>query len=535
MAGNQRFDEARRQLDTALAGLTSEEPPHSVSPAPEPGAPPITEVLTRLAVGVLILGLDAFAAQAGGWEQVAGITRAAPAAPSGPRAPGALRFRHGMIGWAFETEAQLRPGGNPRQWLRVVVGHLAGTVFSVVLDALPWPGQRRARSDAPASTDQTTTRWVARGRAEEERSRAFASAALADILDEAIPALAHRPGVQQALTGLVRSPAMDNAITTLAARPGVQQAIAELVRSPAIDDAITTLAARPGVQQAIAGLVRSPAIDDAITTLAARPGVQQALTDLVKTPAMGQAIETLAESPALVQLVRTQSTTLAGEIMEEGHQRAFSADAILEGAARKTLGRSPRSALPPEDQGLILSRPPRPPTYARYAGFTSRAVALVIDLLVISGGLLLFGIALDFLTRTSGVGQLLRALGESFAWVQPVNRFLLGATFELSLALLANFAYFTFFHSLGGATVGKHLLGLRVVSAAGERLTPGQAALRTLGYALSSLPLYLGFLSVIVNNRRRGWHDRIARTCVVHTWAARPDEHFLRRAVDKLG
>ncbi len=509
MAGNQRFDEARRQLDTALAGLTSEEPPHSVSPAPEPGAPPITEVLTRLAVGVLILGLDAFAAQAGGWEQVAGITRAAPAAPSGPRAPGALRFRHGMIGWAFETEAQLRPGGNPRQWLRVVVGHLAGTVFSVVLDALPWPGQRRARSDAPASTDQTTTRWVARGRAEEERSRAFASAALADILDEAIPALAHRPGVQQALTGLVRSPAMDNAITTLAARPGVQQAIAELVRSPAIDDAITTLAARPGVQQA--------------------------LTDLVKTPAMGQAIETLAESPALVQLVRTQSTTLAGEIMEEGHQRAFSADAILEGAARKTLGRSPRSALPPEDQGLILSRPPRPPTYARYAGFTSRAVALVIDLLVISGGLLLFGIALDFLTRTSGVGQLLRALGESFAWVQPVNRFLLGATFELSLALLANFAYFTFFHSLGGATVGKHLLGLRVVSAAGERLTPGQAALRTLGYALSSLPLYLGFLSVIVNNRRRGWHDRIARTCVVHTWAARPDEHFLRRAVDKLG
>jgi uncharacterized RDD family membrane protein YckC len=39
---------------------------------------------------------------------------------------------------------------------------------------------------------------------------------------------------------------------------------------------------------------------------------------------------------------------------------------------------------------------------------------------------------------------------------------------------------------------------------------------------------------VLVDDRRRAWHDRLAGTAVVHSWRARPDEAFLRDAIDRL-
>jgi uncharacterized RDD family membrane protein YckC len=70
-------------------------------------------------------------------------------------------------------------------------------------------------------------------------------------------------------------------------------------------------------------------------------------------------------------------------------------------------------------------------------------------------------------------------------------------------------------------------MGLRVVTINGKRLSLLRAILRLIGYLLSALPLYLGFLWTLVDDRRQGWHDKLAGTCVVYTWAARPDERFL--------
>jgi uncharacterized RDD family membrane protein YckC len=52
-----------------------------------------------------------------------------------------------------------------------------------------------------------------------------------------------------------------------------------------------------------------------------------------------------------------------------------------------------------------------------------------------------------------------------------------------------------------------------------------------IGLVLAALPLYLGFLWSLVDNRRQGLHDKVAGTCVVYAWAARPDEAFLRDCV----
>lgn len=178
------------------------------------------------------------------------------------------------------------------------------------------------------------------------------------------------------------------------------------------------------------------------------------------------------------------------------------------------------------------------PTYGSYAGFASRTMAMVIDLVIIISVFAVAAIVLNFFYRTS-------ALENIVGWIQPrlvdwggafapVVDFLLGSTFRL-LALLG-FAqlYFTLFYAAIGATPGKYLVGLRVVTRDGRPPRFGAAALRTLAYAASALPLYLGFLAVLVDNRRRSWHDKIAKTYVVHAWDARPAERFLRRAVDRL-
>ncbi|HDP0318999.1 TPA: RDD family protein [Salmonella enterica subsp. enterica serovar Concord] len=66
------------------------------------------------------------------------------------------------------------------------------------------------------------------------------------------------------------------------------------------------------------------------------------------------------------------------------------------------------------------------------------------------------------------------------------------------------------------ATPGKMALRLRVVDAqSGQAASMGQYVIRYVGYVLSTLPVGLGFLWIAFDNRKQGWHDKLARTVVV--------------------
>jgi uncharacterized RDD family membrane protein YckC len=66
------------------------------------------------------------------------------------------------------------------------------------------------------------------------------------------------------------------------------------------------------------------------------------------------------------------------------------------------------------------------------------------------------------------------------------------------------------------ATPGKMAVGCEIVNAkTGEKLGIGRSIVRYLGYFVSTLPLGLGFLWVVFNKRKRGWHDLIAGTVVI--------------------
>ncbi|MDQ2696009.1 MAG: RDD family protein [Pseudomonadota bacterium] len=65
-------------------------------------------------------------------------------------------------------------------------------------------------------------------------------------------------------------------------------------------------------------------------------------------------------------------------------------------------------------------------------------------------------------------------------------------------------------------TPGKLLMTCQVVDAASlETVTAKQAALRYVGYLASILPAGLGFLWIIWDRRKQGFHDKIAGTVVV--------------------
>jgi hypothetical protein len=86
----------------------------------------------------------------------------------------------------------------------------------------------------------------------------------------------------------------------------------------------------------------------------------------------------------------------------------------------------------------------------------------------------------------------------------------------LWLPALGAFFLYLWFGNAIGQTLGKRVLGLRVVDRNDEQpLGIPRGLLRTLGYGLSAAGLGVGFLATLWDGSGRGWHDRLARSVVV--------------------
>lgn len=70
--------------------------------------------------------------------------------------------------------------------------------------------------------------------------------------------------------------------------------------------------------------------------------------------------------------------------------------------------------------------------------------------------------------------------------------------------------------AINGRSLGGRLLGLRVIDKKGFEVGTGRIAVRALGSILNVGTLGLGYLWVFVSRYRRGLHDFIAGTVVIH-------------------
>jgi uncharacterized RDD family membrane protein YckC len=137
-------------------------------------------------------------------------------------------------------------------------------------------------------------------------------------------------------------------------------------------------------------------------------------------------------------------------------------------------------------------------------------VAFAIDLLVFALVQSSFGLLAGMLAGSGGDGT------------TPVH-----ASAPL-FTLLFTAAYTIVLHAVAGQTIGKSVVGIRVVGVDGAPLTVGAALLRYLAYYLSLLPLGLGYLMAALRRDKRGLHDLIAATRVERLPAPR---RLVRRPV----
>jgi len=141
----------------------------------------------------------------------------------------------------------------------------------------------------------------------------------------------------------------------------------------------------------------------------------------------------------------------------------------------------------------------------RRGGFMRRACALVIDLIAIVALALVM-----FLLTYIGYKVGLSAHGRSVTGENLRPLFIFLSWGGIGLATV----YFVLFHGMEGKTIGKWLLGLKVVGAEQGAISYRRALLRWLG-AVGFAPLALGFLWVLWSREKRAWHDYLARTWVI--------------------
>ncbi len=168
-----------------------------------------------------------------------------------------------------------------------------------------------------------------------------------------------------------------------------------------------------------------------------------------------------------------------------------------------------------------------------YAGFITRAGALLMDIVIVIAAVTIINavIALPF-TFFLGV-DVATCMRES-GRMSNLDQLFCSAInlIWLLVALLTAPVYFIFFFAASGQTIGKYVMGVRVVRADGRPMTFLTGLVRYFGYWISLLPLGLGFFWVVVDNRRLGFHDHLAKTCVVYSWRAYGDDYMLERVTD---
>lgn len=127
------------------------------------------------------------------------------------------------------------------------------------------------------------------------------------------------------------------------------------------------------------------------------------------------------------------------------------------------------------------------------AGIGERFIAIVIDTIIIGiiGGI--FGVQAGW-------------------WGGSIVGFVLGAFYQ-----------WYFLTQQNGQTLGKKLVGIRVVKADGSPITDADAVLRYIGYMLNSIPILIGlpWLWAAFDKQSQGLQDKIANTYVVKASSAR--------------
>jgi uncharacterized RDD family membrane protein YckC len=150
---------------------------------------------------------------------------------------------------------------------------------------------------------------------------------------------------------------------------------------------------------------------------------------------------------------------------------------------------------------------PQKMIYGQYAGFVTRLVAFVVDLIIVVVLVIVGNAAVGLVTTVLKNIHLVRSgsLTDTIA-----------SALAIALGVVIFVAYYIGFWLGAGQTPGKRFMGVRIVRRDGGRVVLWNVGRRFLGYWLSSI-LFLGFLWILVDNQRQAWHDSLSGTIVIYS------------------
>ncbi len=249
-----------------------------------------------------------------------------------------------------------------------------------------------------------------------------------------------------------------------------------VARATGVEETVETV-----TEEAIVRAIESEAVERALVRLIDSQMVDRVWLRFLDSDELQQIVARVAQSPEVRDALAAQSV---GFVQDIG-RRVGEVTRDIDDAVQRVIWR-------------VLRRRPRE-RRAEQAGFITRVVALGIDAALLSAGFFLATTIVAF------VGQALFGSQDQAS----TQALVVGTALWFWLGGL----YLLLFWALAGQTPGMRFLGIRL-EARGE---PGglglrRAIRRLFGFALAAIPFGIGFLGVLLGTRRRGWHDRIART-----------------------
>lgn len=261
----------------------------------------------------------------------------------------------------------------------------------------------------------------------------------------------------------------------------VEEAIVRALESAAVERAITRLVADGRVAAAIEDSIDQRRLEETIRRAIDSEVADRVWEDILAGEKAQMLVERIAEAPEVRAAIASQGVGLIADLGRQLQRVAASVDGFLERLARRLLGRPPR-AEPTEHVGLV-----------------GRGIALLVDAGILSAGFALFSALLYGILQLVS-DQTLPALvaGLLSAW-----------------GFLVACVYLIAFWAIEGQTPGMRFLSIRLEHDGSPEIGLRRAFRRLWGTILAVLPLGLGLVPILFNERRRGLQDRIAGTDVV--------------------
>jgi uncharacterized RDD family membrane protein YckC len=253
----------------------------------------------------------------------------------------------------------------------------------------------------------------------------------------------------------------------------LQRVIAEMLATADRTATITPAGEERGTDELVQQALASPALERLMADLAGSRLTVELVDQLTRSPAFHQALRNVLSSPEMRAALTEQTTGFAGEMRDAVRRRAIVVD--------EKAGRAPAQP-------------------HAFGGLATRGIALCTDAVLVT---------VIFLVGSA----LISLVASLFGKLRP--EWLVGILVGSGWLLVVT-VYFVAFWSTTGRTPGMHVMRLRVTTASGR--PPGiiRSLVRLVGLALAIIPLFAGFLTVLVDRRRRALQDFIARTLVVY-------------------